>query len=102
MRLLRTQDPSTYQRLRDEYNAKCREKATNEGHIDDDINEFIDDWFQASSEEETCPHEKFLREEASRPIYNGASISRLSVTLLILNLQTRYQWSNASVSALLS
>ena len=102
MRLLRTQDPSTYQRLRDEYNAKCTEKGTNEENVDDDMNEFIDDWFQASSEEEIFPHEKFLREEASRPIYNGASISRLSATLLILNLQSQYQWSNASVFALLS
>lgn len=100
MRILRTQDPITFQRLKDEYASNpVVHHVEEEPHHDDDINEFLDDWFQDDKEDHN-PREKFLRDEALKYIYEGASLTRLSATLLILNLQARYHWSNASVSAL--
>ena len=42
-----------------------------------------------------------LLEEAQKALYPGASVSRLATSVLILNLQAKFKWSNASVTALL-
>ena len=36
------------------------------------------------------------------PIYNGEKVSKLSATLLLLNLQTTYGWSDNYVDSLFS
>ena len=101
MRILRNQGPTTFKRLRDEY-AAAPDHELDEGHNDDDMNEFLNDWFQDGSKEDN-PCKEFLRKEALKNLYDGAStLTRLSATSLILNLQSRYQWSNASMSALLT
>ena len=41
MRILHTQDPITFQRLRNQYNL-----VEEQPHHDGDMNELLDDWFQ--------------------------------------------------------
>jgi hypothetical protein len=43
-----------------------------------------------------------LLEKARTPIYDGASFSVLWAAMEIMNLETSFGWSNASVDALLS
>ena len=70
-----------------------------DGH-DDGMSEFLDDWFQNTKP--VTSQEQFLRDEASTKLYSGCALTRLSSSLLILNLQNRFGWSNVSVTALLS
>ena len=51
-------DPTTFKRLRDEYAARPNHEL-DEGHNDDDMNEFPYDWFQYGSEEDN-PCKKYL------------------------------------------
>lgn len=44
--------------------------------------------------------ENMLREEMNTPLYPGAKTSRLATSLLLLNLQAKYKWSNTSVTSL--
>lgn len=61
-----------------------------------------------ASSNENGDHEQFemdedeilLRKEADTPLYPGASISRLATSILILNLQATYKWSDRSVTSL--
>lgn len=43
-----------------------------------------------------------MHREASTPLWKGASISVLAFTLLLLNIQAKHGWSDASVNSLLS
>ena len=63
---------------------------------DDGMAEWIDDWF--GNMEHVSTHEQFLRAEATKKLYSGCSLTRLSASLLILNLQNRFGWSNVSVT----
>lgn len=92
----------------EEYNEHAplpRHESEPMAHMEDDnIDEMLADWFPAVHAMPNVEHDieyTKLSEEASTPIYNGSSLSRLSTTLLILNLQAKYGWSNTSVSALL-
>jgi hypothetical protein len=67
----------------------------------DGMADWLDDWFE-DTDQHVSNHEQFLRAEATKKLYSGCSLSRLSSSLLILNLQSRFGWSNVSVTALLS
>lgn len=101
MRLLRKSDPKSYDKLKKQYEMdfdKAHENYNDDNDMDDnDMEEFINDWYGGDDAGED---ESFLRAEALQRIYEGSNLSRLSASLLILNLQDRYAWSNASVSAL--
>ena len=96
MRLLRKSDPSNYARLKTLYNSQLDD--VDDIQDDDDVmNDFISDWYTGS---DAHKEESFLQDEAKQKIYEGSDLSRLSATLLILNLQNHYGWSSASVTAL--
>lgn len=44
--------------------------------------------------------EKKLREESKTTLYPGAKTSRLATSLLLLNLQAKYRWSDQSLTSL--
>lgn len=44
--------------------------------------------------------EKKLREESKTALYPGAKTSRLATSLLLLNLQAKYRWSDQSLTSL--
>ncbi len=79
-----------------------RDSVTNisEDDHDDGMAEWIDTWFENT--DHVSSHVQFLRAEATKKLYSGCSLTRLSSSLLILNLQSRFGWSNVSVTALLS
>ena len=101
MRLLRKSDPKSYDKSKKQYEMDFDQAHGNyneDNDMDDnDMDEFINDWY---GEDDAGEDESFLRAEALQRIYEGSKLSRLSASLLILNLQDRYAWSNASVSAL--
>jgi hypothetical protein len=72
-----------------------------EDENDDGMADWLDDWFE-DIDQHVSNHEQFLRAEATKKLYSGCSLTRLSSSLLILNLQSRFGWSNVSVTALLS
>ncbi|WP_129259384.1 hypothetical protein [Enterobacter cloacae complex sp. GF14B] len=41
-----------------------------------------------------------MKSEADTPLYNGARVSRLKALLVLLNMQTKFGWSDTSVTAL--
>jgi hypothetical protein len=77
----------------------CQEDNTLEDEHDDGMAEWLDDWFDT---EHVSNHEQFLQAKATKKLYSGCSLTRLSSSVLILNLQTRFGWSNVLVTALLS
>ena len=52
------------------------------------------------SQEEFGQEEDEMRKLARLPLYNGAKISVLRASLAMLNLQSIFGWSDASVSEL--
>ncbi|MCO5607792.1 hypothetical protein L7F22_061993 [Adiantum nelumboides] len=100
MRILRKSDPNTYARLKEQY-AKDFNGRDDIFDNDDDMADFIEDWHQNDSASNIPNNEKYLRKEALKCIYEGSQLTRLSASLLILNLQNRFGWSNVFVSALL-
>ncbi|MCO5614259.1 hypothetical protein L7F22_068539 [Adiantum nelumboides] len=77
---------------------KAHEEYDDNDMDNNDMDEFINDWY--AGDDIASEDESFLRAEALQQIYKGSKLSRLSASLLILNLQNRYAWSNASVLAL--
>jgi len=74
------------------------------------MQDMINDWFTNEGEDEM--YDNFnnkdgyeiynkVKQEFQLQIYSGAKISKLSATLLLLNLQTTYGWSNDSLDSLL-
>ncbi|MCO5595470.1 hypothetical protein L7F22_049513 [Adiantum nelumboides] len=102
MRLLCKSDPKSYHELKKQYEMdfdKVHEEYNDVNDMDDnDMDEFINDWY--AGDDIAGEDESFLRAKALQQIYKGSKLSRLSASLLILNLQNRYAWSNASVLAL--
>jgi len=73
------------------------------------MQDMINDWFMDEGEEETYGNfnnqddeETYnkVKKEVHVPIYSGAKISKLSATLLLLNLQTTYGWSDNYVNSI--
>ncbi len=106
MNVLRKSDRDTYDRRRihdqqmHESSMYTQQENIGDDDHDDGMAEWIDDWF--GNMEHVSTHEQFLRAEATKKLYSGCSLTRLSASLLILNLQNRFGWSNVSVTALLS
>ena len=100
MRILRRSDPNTYARLKEQY-SKDFNGRDDIFDNDDGMADFIEDWHQNDSASDIPNNEKYLRKEALKCIYEGSQLTRLSASLLILNLQNRFGWSNVSVSTLL-
>ncbi|MCO5601656.1 hypothetical protein L7F22_055779 [Adiantum nelumboides] len=98
MRILRRSDPNTYARLKEQY-AKDFNGRDDIFDNDDGMADFIEHWHQNDSASDIPNNEKYLRKEALKCIYEGSQLTRLSASLLILNLQNRFGWSNVSVSA---
>lgn len=81
----------------------------NEPHEDHHMEDLITDFFenreprtrQAGPMREAEDEEDFLKENAASPLYEGCGYSILRASLEVLNLQTIYGWSNASVDGLL-
>ena len=96
MRLLCKSDLKSYYKLKQLYEKDC-DKVRDDYNDDNDMDNFINDWYKG---DDAGTNESFLRAEALQQIYEGSKLSRLSASLLILNLQSRYGWSNTSVSAL--
>ena len=66
-------------------------------------------WMKGGREEDPCGHfnrkdgddtYNKVKKKAQIPIYNGSKVSKLSATLLLLNLQTTYGWSDNSLDYL--
>ncbi|MCO5608538.1 hypothetical protein L7F22_062749 [Adiantum nelumboides] len=89
-----------YARLKEQY-AKEFNGRDDIFDNDDGMADFIEDWHQNDSASDIPNNKKYLRKEALKCIYEGSQLTRLSTSLLILNLQNRFGWSNVSVSALL-
>lgn len=73
---------------------------------DEHMEEMINDFFGAqvpnrNSEEINEGDETPLKDAAKTPLYEGSPYSILRTCLELLNLQTMYGWSNASVTSLL-
>ena len=107
MRVLRENDPDTFNRRKQGHMQEPTTLPQQTNYVndhddmhDDGMSEFLDDWFQNT--EPVTSQEQFLRDEASTKLYSGCALTRLSSSLLILNLQNRFGWSNVSVTALLS
>ena len=96
MRLLRKSDLKSYYKLKQLYEKDC-DKVHDDYNDDNDMDDFINDWYEG---DDAGTNESFLRAEALQKIYEGSKLSRLSASLLILNLQSCYGWSNTSVLAL--
>ena len=102
-KMLQEHDPLLYTQLRDE-------NIANDVVMEGAINDMINDWLMDEGAEDPCAHfnsrdgdETYhkVKEEAQVPIYKGSKVSKLSATLLLLNLQITYGWSDNSVDALL-
>ena len=96
MRLLCKSNLKSYYKLKQLYEKDC-DKVRDDYNDDNDMDNFINDWYKG---DDADTNESFLRAEALQKIYEGSKLSRLSPSLLILNLQSRYGWSNTSVLAL--
>ena len=101
--MLKEHDPLLYNQLRDD-------NVANERVMEGAINDMINDQFMEKGDEDPCAHFNSkdgdeiyhkVKEEAQFPIYKGAKMSKLSATLLLLNLQTMYGWGDNYVDALL-
>ena len=91
--------------------------AHEDSYVDDDMHEdhhmeeMIDHFYEnripstrqagQTSRDNLEEEEDFLRENATTPLYEGCEYSILRASLELLNLQTIYGWSNASVDGLL-
>lgn len=92
-----------YNDAEEEYNDEDDDHMEVEEPMADMLDAFDPIFDNDLDDEENTPndgHEDLL-EEALRVLYPGASISKLAASLLILNLQAKFKWSNASVTALL-
>ena len=63
------------------------------------MSEFLDDRFE--NIEHVSSHEYFLCEQTTKKLYHACALTRLSSSLLILNLQNQFGWCNVSIMALL-
>lgn len=106
--LLRERDPSLYEDLvrepTEEFQFDETSKNLSQSWCDDAMVEMVEDIYIArerpfTKRDARC-HDA-LKKEADTPIYENAKLSRLSATLLILNLQARHKWTNESTTALL-
>lgn len=101
MRILRQHDRDDYERRRqqqtEDHTSHTQSENMDDYH-DDGMDDFLNDWFQPTND--TSSQEEFLREEATKSLYPGCTLTRLSASLIMLNLQNRFGWSNASISAL--
>ena len=96
MRLLCKSDLKSYHKLKQLYDKDC-DKVRDDYNDDNDMVNFINDWYKG---DDASTNESFLRAKALQQIYEGSKLSRLSASLLILNLQSCYGWRNTSVLAL--
>ena len=96
MRLLCKSDLKSYYKLKQLYEKNC-EKVRDDYNDDNDMDNFINDWYKG---DDAGTNESFFRAKALQQIYEDSTLSRLSASLLILNLQSRYGWSNTSILAL--
>lgn len=108
MQILKRNDPQSYKVLKEKYVAEDIEFAkTKEAEQlkceDEHMESLLHDYFEHGhdSGDEHDTRGSFLRNEALTPLYAGSNLTRLSASLLILNLQTRFGWSNVGVSTLL-
>ncbi|MCO5587800.1 hypothetical protein L7F22_041752 [Adiantum nelumboides] len=101
MRLLHKSDPKSYDKLKKQYEMDFGQPHGNYNEDNDmdanDIDKSINDWYE---EDDVGDDESFLRAEALQRIYKGSKLPQLIASLLVLNLQDPYAWSNASVLAL--
>ena len=101
-KLLKSHEPLIASQLSDSV-------ETNDVVMEIAIQDMINDWFMDEGEEDPCGHFNSkdgddtynkVKKEAQIPVYNGAKVSKLSATLLLLNLQTTYGWSDNSLDSL--
>lgn len=70
-------------------------------HEAGDMDDMMDAFFANPPEAAAFTREEeAMRGLASTPLYEGAEMSKLRACLLLLNLQTKYGWSDASVTEL--
>lgn len=90
----------------DEREHESSEDVEDNNMEDEHMKEMINDFFGAhvpdrNSEEINEGDETPLQDAAKTPLYEGSQYSILRACLELLNLQTMYGWSNASVTSLL-
>ena len=106
MKKLKQTNPQLYEELKTKYaQDNANEEHTNEWE-DDGIHEFLEDWFVHNEDPQDNSFqmekkEAHLKEEALKPLYPQSCLTRLSASLLLLNLQAQFGWSNTLVTALL-
>ena len=86
MRILCKRNLKSYHKLKQLYEKDC-DKVFDDYNDDNDMVDFINDWYKG---DDAGTNESFLRAKALQQIYKGSKLSRLSASLLILNLQSCY------------
>lgn len=98
------QQPAFDERAHESY--ESNEDVEDNNMEDEHMEEMLHDFFGAHvphdrGEDNNEGNESTLQDAAKTPLYEGSQYSILRACLEILNLQTMYGWSNASVTSLL-
>ena len=94
------QQPSFNERAH-EPNEDVVDNQIEDEHMEEMIHDFFGAHVPTNNNENNERDETPLQDAAKTPLYEGSQYSILRACLELLNLQTMYGWSNASVTSLL-